>query len=96
MVRVAEELELDRSSLYRALAPMIRDGWILSQDGTGAHFRTARITKKGRRLLNSADLEWRGVQQGLIKRFGQEAYDSLLAELYRLADCASDLDEQAA
>ena len=96
LVRVAEELELDRTSLYRALAPMIRDGWILSQDGTGARFRTARITKKGRRLLNSANVEWREVQHGLIERFGQEAYDSLLAELYRLADCAADLDEQAA
>jgi DNA-binding MarR family transcriptional regulator len=34
--RVAEELEMDRTSLYRAVAPMIRDGWIELTVGTDA------------------------------------------------------------
>ena len=92
LVRIAEELEMDRTSLYRALTPMIRDGWVASMSAKGSRFRTARLTKAGRRVLDNANQKWTDVQGKLISRFGQASYDSLLAELYRLADCAADVD----
>jgi DNA-binding MarR family transcriptional regulator len=95
LVRIAEELEMDRTSLYRALTPMIRDGWVASMSAKGSRFRTARLTKAGRRVLDSANQKWANVQGTLISRFGQASYDSLLAELYRLADCAADVGEDA-
>jgi DNA-binding MarR family transcriptional regulator len=95
LVRIAEELEMDRTSLYRALTPMIRDGWVASPNAIGSRFRTARLTKAGRRILDSANQKWADVQGALTGRFGQASYDSLLAELYRLADCAADVDEPA-
>jgi len=94
LVRIAEELEMDRTSLYRALTPMIRDGWIASTSAKGSRFRTARLTKAGHRVLNNANKRWVDVQGTLISRFGQASYDSLLAELYRFADCAADLDRR--
>jgi DNA-binding MarR family transcriptional regulator len=93
LVRIAEELEMDRTSLYRALSPMVRDGWVASPSAMGSRFRTARLTKAGRRILNNANRKWANVQGTLISRFGQASYDSLLTELYRLADCAEDVDE---
>jgi DNA-binding MarR family transcriptional regulator len=93
LVRIAEELEMDRTSLYRALSPMVRDGWVASPRAMGSRFRTARLTKAGRRILNNANRKWANVQGTLISRFGQASYDSLLTELYRLADCAEDVDE---
>jgi DNA-binding MarR family transcriptional regulator len=90
LVRVAEEMEMDRTSLYRAVAPMIREGWIISAKVKGARFHTARITPKGRRLLANANRYWEDIQSSVIGRFGQKEYDSLLAELYRLADCATE------
>ena len=46
-MRVAVELEMDRSSLYRALDPMVRDEWVKIRAGTNARSRTAVITGKG-------------------------------------------------
>jgi DNA-binding MarR family transcriptional regulator len=90
LVRVAEEMEMDRTSLYRAIAPMMRDGWLTSEEGTDARFRTARLTKKGRHVLSDANKRWTGLQQDVISKFGQREYESLLSELHRLADCATD------
>jgi DNA-binding MarR family transcriptional regulator len=84
LVRIAEELEMDRTSLYRALTPMIRDGWVASMSAKGSRFRTARLTKAGRRVLDNANQKWADFQSTLISRFGQASYDSLRAELYRL------------
>jgi DNA-binding MarR family transcriptional regulator len=92
LARIAEDLEMDRTSLYRALAPMIRDGWIASAEGADDRSRTARLTKKGDRVLAAANQRWNGVQGRVIGRFGQRAYGSLLAELQRLADCAAEGD----
>jgi DNA-binding MarR family transcriptional regulator len=89
LARIAEEMEMDRTSLYRAITPMIREGWLVSEGGSNARFRTAKVTKKGRQLLTTANRRWDKVQKKIIGRFGQPAYDSLLSELYRLADCAN-------
>jgi DNA-binding MarR family transcriptional regulator len=89
LVRVAEEMEMDRTSLYRAIAPMVRDGWLVSEDATHARFRTAEVTAKGRKLLAGANKRWQGVQQDVIGRFGQKEYAKLLDELNRLAECVS-------
>lgn len=94
-MRIAEELEMDRTSLYRALTPMVRDGWVASSSAAGSRFRTARLTKAGHRILDRANLKWAIVQGALISKFGQASYDSFLAELYRLADCAAGAGEPA-
>jgi DNA-binding MarR family transcriptional regulator len=88
LIRIAEELEMDRTSLYRAISPMIRDGWLVSEDGTNARSRTARPTRKGIRLLAEANQHWDGVQRNVIGKFGAKEYAALLSELNRLADCA--------
>ncbi|WP_425358317.1 MarR family winged helix-turn-helix transcriptional regulator [Terriglobus saanensis] len=88
LVRVAEEMEMDRTSLYRAIAPMIRDGWLTSEDASTSRFRTAEITAKGRKLLTVANKRWERVQRNIIGKFGQREYGKLLAELDRLAECA--------
>src|SRR5260370_5366653 len=49
--RVAEELEMDRPSLYRAVAPMIRDGWIEVTAGSGGRSRAGEGTGRGKRVL---------------------------------------------
>ena len=86
--RVAEELEMDRSSLYRAIAPMIRDEWIEVVAGTDARSRSAKLTSKGARLLAKAAVRWGSIQEGLIGRYGKDAWKVLAGELNRLADCA--------
>ncbi|HTF65655.1 MAG TPA: hypothetical protein VK638_23505 [Edaphobacter sp.] len=38
---------MNRTSLYRAIARMIRDGWIEVTTGTDARCRSAKATRKG-------------------------------------------------
>ena len=87
LVRMAEELEMDRTSLYRAIDPMIRDGWVVLADGVDARSRTAKVTQKGRQLLARASIGWNKAQARLLAKFGHTAYSSLIQELHRLADC---------
>jgi DNA-binding MarR family transcriptional regulator len=88
LARVARELELDRTSLYRAIDPMVRDGWLVIAEGTNARSRQAKITKKGTRILAKAAVGWDDLQKRMIEGFGDKAYGSLMSELNRLADCA--------
>ena len=86
--RIAEELEMDRTSLYRAIKPMIRNGWLLSADHKNRR-SNIEVSSKGRRILKQANQRWEIVQREVIGNFGQRAYDNLLSELYRLTDCAA-------
>jgi DNA-binding MarR family transcriptional regulator len=87
-MRVAEDLCMDRTSLYRAVAPMRRDGWLTISAGADARSRTAELTNKGLRVLEAADPAWGRMQTGIIERFGREKWAALVAELQRLAACA--------
>jgi DNA-binding MarR family transcriptional regulator len=89
--RVAEELEMDRTSLYRAIAPMVRDGWIEITAGTDARSRSARVTRAGAQVLAKAIARWNKVQSSLIESFGKEAWTALVGEIYRLADSAASI-----
>ena len=87
LARIAEELEMDRTSLYRAIAPMVRDGWLAEEDGADARSRTARLTKKGQKVLDKANELWDVVQERVIGGFGKKEYRGLVGEMYRLAGC---------
>jgi DNA-binding MarR family transcriptional regulator len=92
--RVAEEMEMDRTSLYRAIKPMIRDGWLISIDGKSNRSHV-EVSSKGRSILKQANRRWDIVQREVIGNFGQRAYDHLLSELYRLTDCAARVQTKA-
>jgi DNA-binding MarR family transcriptional regulator len=85
---LAKELEMDRTSLYRAIAPMERVGWISVEDGTDARSRTAILLNKGNMVLKNADKEWDKAQSKILLRFGKTEWLNLVSELSRLADCA--------
>lgn len=88
LVRVAEEIEMDRTTLYRAIAPMVREGWLVAVAGSDARSKTAEMTAKGRRLLAEANKNWDKVQRRVVGQFGKARYVALLGELDRLAQCA--------
>ena len=87
-MRVAEDLCMDRTSLYRAVAPMQRDGWLTISAGADARSRTAEFTAKGLRVLEAADPAWGGMQTAIVERFGRDQWTALVNELQRLAACA--------
>ena len=88
LMHVAEELEMDRTSLYRALDPMVRDEWIKITTGMDARSRTAVITRKGDRLLKRAGEQWEGVQTRVVERFGRTEWAAFVANIEKLRLCA--------
>jgi len=84
LMHVAEELEMDRSSLYRALDPMVRDNWVKVAPGIDARSRTAVITSTGHRILKKAGEEWERVQTRVVDRFGRQEWSAFVANLEKL------------
>ena len=86
--RVADDLAMDRTSLYRALSPMQRRGWVRLDDGTDGRSRSVSVTPGGHDALAEADPAWAGIQVAIVDCFGREQWQALAAELRRLAECA--------
>lgn len=80
---------MDRTSLYRALGALEKQRWITLSDGADSRSRTASVTKRGEAVLAKAEPGWASTQRALIDRFGAAQWQGLVAELRRLADCAS-------
>lgn len=85
---IAIDLEMDRTTLYRAIAPMVREGWLALGGGNSARARSAKITRKGLQLLNKANADWARVNDRVITAFGRAKWRAMQAELTRLAACA--------
>jgi DNA-binding MarR family transcriptional regulator len=86
--RVAEDLSMDRTSLYRAVKGMQRGGWLTIAAGSDARWRIAEFTARGRRLLRAADRPWARVQTAIVERFGRDKWMALVSELERLSAIA--------
>ena len=58
----AAELEMDRSTLSRNLAPLAAQGWVNISIGADARSRSISVTAAGRRKLKAALPLWRKAQ----------------------------------
>ncbi len=96
LLRVAEDLCMDRTSLYRAVTPMQRDGWVNISVGADRRSRAAELTRKGLQVLEAADPVWIGMQTAIIERFGRSKWPALVSDLERLAACARDVGSSPA
>lgn len=88
LTRVAEDLSMDRTSLYRAVAALQGKGWVAVSEGPTARSRSARITARGARLLDGADPHWARIQTDIVSRFGTKRWAALAEELGALAAIA--------
>jgi DNA-binding MarR family transcriptional regulator len=84
LLHVAKELEMDRSSLYWALNPMVREKWVLITSGMDARSRSAVITRKGQVLLKKAGEQWEKVQTRVVEGFGRSEWAAFVANIEKL------------
>jgi DNA-binding MarR family transcriptional regulator len=79
---LADELVMDRTSLYRAIAPLERDGLVATEaDGSDARARRASLTDAGRGRIAEALPHWRAAQHTFIEGFGAGDYAGFIGEL---------------
>jgi DNA-binding MarR family transcriptional regulator len=87
--RVAEDLAMDRTSLYRAIEALKKQRWVTLRDGMDNRSRSASITKSGELALLQADPGWSKTQSDIVDRFGRTEWQFFVRELQRLIDCTS-------
>lgn len=83
--RLAEHLVMDRTSLYRALAPIETKGWVEIVPGPGKS-RLASLTAAGRQAMHDAEVDWRQVQGRLVDAMGADGWQALQSALRTITD----------
>ena len=81
LLRVAEELGLDRTTLTRNLQPLERAGLVASSPGKDQRVRLLRLTDSGQRTLQRAYPLWEEAQAKVVNALGQRRWMTLLEGL---------------
>ena len=79
--RLADELAMERTSLYRTIAPLFDRGLILLEPAPRGRIKIARLTGEGRRLLEQAAPYWEDAQRSIRSRIGADAWRALASAL---------------
>jgi len=86
LLRVAEELGLDRTTLTRNLQPLERAGLVASSPGKDQRVRLLRLTDAGQRNLQRAYPLWEEAQAKVVNALGQRRWMTLLEGLTATKD----------
>lgn len=90
---LADELVFERTSLYRALEPLEREGLIAITPGTG-RAKLVALTPKGVRRVAQALPHWRAAQEAFLAQFGRSAWNTLAAQLVEIVDIARAMPDE--
>lgn len=85
--RLAEQLAMDRTSLYRAMAPLEAKGWVAIAPGPGKS-RLASLTAAGRQAMHDAEGDWQRVQARIVGAMGEAQWTTLEAALRTITGLA--------
>ena len=77
---LAEEMELDRTTLARNLQPLERDELIILAAGSDKRVVEVRLTAAGREAIERALPLWHATQRGIEKRLGAK-FKAVLRDL---------------
>ena len=81
---LAEEMELERTTLVRTLKPVLARHWVADAAEPGRRSRALTLTGAGRSLLEQARPLWRAAQAGVEHRLGEDGVAALEALLDQL------------
>jgi DNA-binding MarR family transcriptional regulator len=86
MTALAAALVMDRTTLTRNLAPLIKRGLVHAEAGSDRRQRLVAVTTDGRRTLEVARLGWRQAQGRLVGALGEARTRRLLGDLARVVE----------
>ena len=89
-MQLADLLVMERTTLYRALTPLERQGWVLISGGKG-RAKCAVLTGRGRQALSAAAGAWESAQRKLLGALGTKEWTTLEGSLARLVSAAHGL-----
>ena len=88
VTRLAQIGVMDRTTLTRNLKPLERKGLIQITPGKDQRTRVVTITDEGQKALVQALPLWKKAQVGVVKRLGQERWNSLRTDLGEVVSLA--------
>ena len=89
---LAEDLDLDRTTLARNLDPLQRDGLIELDPGEDRRVTEVRLTRKGKAVLAKALPLWQKAQAEVGERFAAGHLDKLRAIANEATEVASAME----
>jgi DNA-binding MarR family transcriptional regulator len=85
MLELAQAMVMDRTTLVRALRPLLRNGLIANEpDGQGTRRLQLVLTASGYARLDEAMGHWLAAQNEFERKFGPQQAAMLRLELFRL------------
>ena len=84
---LADKLVMDRTSLYRTIAPIERHGWVTIEPVDG-RTKIARLTDAGRAAMHAAEADWASAQQAMVTGLAPGEWEALQGTLARLTESA--------
>lgn len=85
MIKLAQAMVMDRTTLVRALRPLLRDGFVASEPDWRVNRRLqVALTDSGRVKLDEAMMHWRAAQDEFERKFGRHQAALLRRELFRI------------
>ena len=93
---LADDMALERTSLYRALEPMRREKLIVFSPGVG-RAKEVTLTRGGIRRITQAMPHWTRAQEAFVTRYGRSEWSRLARQLVEIVDVARTmpLDERS-
>lgn len=75
--RIAEEQVMERTSLYRTIAPLLDSGAIQLRDADRGRAKIAALTSIGSRQIRGSLPYWESAQRIVVSRLGQDEWEHL-------------------
>ena len=85
LTRIADVLDLDRTTLARNLKPLESQGLVVVEPGEDKRMRLLKVTERGQQVLQEALPYWRKAQERMLNRLGNSYVETLRADLQALA-----------
>src|SRR5215510_8210990 len=93
--RLAEGIGLDRTSLYRAVRPLERKGYLRTLTGRTERERIATVTTKGERLLQEALPIWESTQRRFVDAMGARTWLTVSSAMKQVLSVVQTLSASA-
>lgn len=91
---LAEELDLERSTVSRELDVLGRLGLIEFRDGSDKRVTALILTARGHKTLAAAFAAWQEAHEAVTAAYGSAAFDTLLNQTRTLGRKVSSLDSR--
>ncbi len=91
--RLADLLVMERTTLYRALAPIERNGWVIVTPAGQGRAKDVALAQTGRAAMEAAEPSWCAVQDDLVGAMGAPEWQALEAGLRQMTAFARERTE---